>query len=141
MRIPEIQAFASVKPEKYNPFRCMFDRNEFGVVMPQILTIELPGGMSLDIDQDQWEALANPVHASLLEDGAVEQLIVQTNKDRETLVYAVIKRPERPTIVGGELLPPGSTDIESAVRRVGESYSLWEGLVEGCLTKLRPRPN
>jgi hypothetical protein len=107
--------------------------------MSQLLAIRLFNGTSLDIDQDEWDTLASPTSARLFPDDAVENLIVQKHDDGRTLVYAVIERPGAENVVGGELLPPGTADTASAVRRIGQRFALTEHIVDGCLTRLASR--
>jgi hypothetical protein len=68
--------------------------------LSQVLTIQLPDGLSIEMDETEWLQLASACH-HLTEKGYFDSdLIVRKHTDDRTLVYVVVKNPE-----GGIQLP------------------------------------
>ena len=102
------------------------------------LTVRLADGSWLDIDRDDWPTLVNPVHTLHdLGQYATVRLFVTKYADGRTLVYVVIDRPDIENTIAGEMLPAGSADTESAVRRVAKRFAISTRLVDQCLDSIQ----
>jgi len=106
--------------------------------MSQTLTIQLPDGLSIEMDETEWLQVASANCHHLTEKGYVDwDLIVRKHSDDRTLVYVVVKNPEGDTAATGELLLPGTTDVESSILRVAQQFDLNEQVQQTCVAALR----
>ena len=106
--------------------------------MTQLLTIDLPDGVSMEMDESEWLQLASANCHQLTERGYFDSdLIVRKHSDDRTLVYVVAKNPEGDTTASGELLLPGTTDVESHILRVAQQFDLSEQVQKTCVAAFR----
>jgi hypothetical protein len=104
----------------------------------QLLTIELPDQLSIEMDETEWLQLASANCHHLTEQGSFDSdLIVRRHSDDRMLVYVVVKNPEGDTTASGELLLPGTTDVESHIRRVAQQFDLNEQVQKTCVAAFR----
>jgi hypothetical protein len=106
--------------------------------MSQVLTIQLPDGLSTEMDETEWLQLASANCHHLTEKGYFDSdLIVRKHADDRTLVYVVVKDPEGDTTASGELFLPGTTDVESHILRVAQQFDLNEQVQKTCVEAFR----
>ena len=107
--------------------------------MRRRLTVQLPDATWITIDQDEWPALACPIHAAVRGDGKfrTDQLFVRKHPDGRHFVYVTLQRPDAETTAAGELLPAGSADVEAAIRRMAKRFSLPDSVVDECVSALK----
>jgi hypothetical protein len=104
----------------------------------QLLTIQLPDGLSTEMDESEWLQLASANCHHLTEKGYFDSdLIVRKHSDDRMLVYVVVKNPEGDTTASGEMLLPGTTDVESHILRVAQQFDLSEQVQKTCVTAFR----
>jgi hypothetical protein len=102
--------------------------------MSQVLTVQLPDGIAIDMDEKEWLQVASSAWLHLTESGFVDsELIVRQHTDGRMLVYVVAKNAEGETTASGELLLAGTTDLESAIVRVAQQLNLNNQLVQTCV--------
>ena len=106
--------------------------------MPQTLTIQLPDEITIDMDETEWLQVASSAWLHVTENGVVEsELIVRQHTDGRMLVYVMAKNPEGKTSASGEMLLPGTTDVESSIVRVAQQLDLNTQAVQTCVASLR----
>jgi hypothetical protein len=100
--------------------------------MSRRLTIQLPDQTSIRIDSDEWSAIAfsdfGGGGASLF-----GQLLICRHSDGWILVYVTFDVQVGESISVGELLPAGSADVESAIWRLAERFTVPTRVVRECI--------
>jgi hypothetical protein len=107
--------------------------------MPQVLMIQLPDGITIEMDEIEWLQVASSAWQHLTESGFVDsELIVREHTyDGRMLVYVVAKNPEGQTTASGELLLAGTIDVESTIVRVAQQFDVNDQVVQTCVAELR----
>jgi hypothetical protein len=98
--------------------------------------IELGDGSSFAMEDSHWKIAASATAPAFRTDGLTSaRLIVRTNDRGSVLIYSEIKSPEG-AFRAGEVLPPESPGIISALQSIACLYGLPTSCFDSCLEQL-----
>jgi hypothetical protein len=106
--------------------------------MSNLITLHFADGSLLNIDRGQWPALASTEFGTIRPDGQTTgHLIIGRHGDGRALVYVIVDLPTGDTIAAGEIVAAPDRDVESAVWRIAERFSVPSRLAQACLDQYR----
>ena len=102
--------------------------------MSEPLVIDLPGGESIEVNENEWTQVAAANWNRSEDDGYVQWTqTVRRHADGRTLVYVLHLPTSGIMQTVGEILPKGSSDVPAVVKRLAEQCDVPSNVSNSCL--------